>query len=312
MNRFIYFIIFFLLGQVLWAQLNEETIIRLIESKNYNTLEIKLEDYLAKSPKDYKMLEYLGDVYGYQNKWESASECYKKLVDTYPNNANYHFKYGGVLGKMAKERSKFKALKLIRLTKELFKKVESLDPNHIPVQWAQVQLYAELPGFLGGSYDISWGHAEQLEQLSKIDGYMAKVFILEKQNNKKLAKQYAEKIVLKHNDLPCLNASKIEAKTCQNIDNSQYYSLANAYILLGKDINVAEFFLKIYISKHTSRDRIPVQHAYLKLADINIKKNQKKLALEYLEKALNIDPDFDKAVETKEQLLKENHNNNSN
>src|SRR5690606_41495457 len=51
-----------------------------------------------------KLIELLGDVYGHQRKWTEAKNEYKKLVEKDPENAEYQYKYGGVLGMMALDR----------------------------------------------------------------------------------------------------------------------------------------------------------------------------------------------------------------
>ena len=309
MNKIVLNIIFFLLSQTLLAQISVDHLKELLTSKQYSELELKLINQLKFSPNDSLMLELLGDVYGYQDQWDKASKCYQKLVDDHPKNAHYHYKYGGVLGRMAKEGSKFKALSLIRKTKVLFDKAEALDPNHIPVQWAQVQLYAELPGFLGGSYTTSWAHAERLETLSKIDGYLAKLFILEHQNKMNLAIQYAKTIVLNHHEIPCLRLVKSVTATCENFDNSLYFGVGHAYFLSQSDLNTAEFFLKQYLLNFTSRDRTPKEEAHLELATIYLEKNQKQMALDQLNKALAIDSEFDKALQIKKKILDQNIQN---
>lgn len=311
MNKLIHTIVFVFLSQSLTAQISQTHVLDLIKTKKYSELETQLINHLDQFAQDDQMLEYLGDVYGYQNKWSNAADCYQRLVAAHPKNANYHYKYGGVLGRMAKEGSKFKALKLIRQTKALFKTAERLDPNHIPVQWAQVQLYAELPGFLGGSYETAWGHAEQLQHLSKIEGYLAKVYVLEKQGRTITAKQYAHKIVKHHNQLPCLNLIQKDEKDCEDFDNNLYFGVANAYSIIQGDLSVIEFFLKSYISKYTTRDRIPIEIAFLKLSEVYIEKNQKDLALDCLNKALLIHSNFEAAIKAKQQILSANKTNDS-
>ena len=305
MNKIVCGVLFFVLSQTPLAQVPVKDFQNLMASKQYSKLEKELKYQLKFFPNDNQLLELLGDVYGYQNSWEKASECYQKLVENFSKNANYHYKYGGVLGRMAKESSKLKALALIRKVKDLFKKAQALDPNHLLVHWAQVQLYAELPGFLGGSYKTSWSHADQLEILSPIDGYLAKLFILEHQNRKELAKLYAKKIVLHHNEITCLKTTNIVTSNCINFDNSLNFGVGYAYLLSNNDLDTAEFFIKKYILNYSSRDRTPIEKAHLELAKLYLKKNQREKALKQLNIALEVNSDLDEAIQIQRKILKE-------
>ena len=114
MNKYIYILFFLYLSQTFSAQISEAHVLDLIQSKQYSKLETQLVNHVKQFAQDDQMLEYLGDVYGFQSKWSNAAECYQRLAAAHPKNANYHYKYGGVLGRMAKGGSKLKALKLIR------------------------------------------------------------------------------------------------------------------------------------------------------------------------------------------------------
>ena len=146
----------------------------LFESKNYDQAVQKLEAYLVESPQNLELLERIGDAYGFQSDWNKAASKYKQLIDLEATNADYHFKYGGVLGKLAKDGPKLNAIGLISNVKVSFLNAAQLNPKHINVRWALVELYTQLPGFLGGSYKKAISYADELEQLSKVNGYFAK------------------------------------------------------------------------------------------------------------------------------------------
>ena len=115
---------------------------------------------------------------------------YKKLVKANPYNANYHYKYGGALGMKALSVSKLKALGIIGDVKRFFFKAAELDPKHIDARWALVELYMSLPGIIGGSKSKSLKYADELENLSKVDGYLAKGYIYEYDDEPELAEKY--------------------------------------------------------------------------------------------------------------------------
>lgn len=156
------------------SQTNFEKGETLFNQKKYTEATPLLENHLKSSPTDYKTIEYLGDIAGHYKKWDEAIEKYKILKEKFPQNANYHYKYGGAMGMKAKESNKFKALGMIDEIEESFKLAAKLDPKHTDTRWALVILYLELPGIIGGSEKKSQGYANELMAISKIDGFMAK------------------------------------------------------------------------------------------------------------------------------------------
>ena len=144
---------------------------KLVEAKSL------FEKHLKTNPNHTKTLEYLGDIAGKNKNWDEAIGYYKKIKIQYPKNADYHYKYGGVLGMKAKEINKFKALSLLDDVEDSFLTAAKLDPKHIDTRWALVILYIELPGIVGGSETKAQKYADELMKLSKVDGYLAKGYI---------------------------------------------------------------------------------------------------------------------------------------
>lgn len=148
-------------------------------AKQYTQAIRWFETELQQRPGNLSAIEYLGDSYGMQRNWNDALAAYKKLRALRPSVANYHYKYGGVLGMIAKESNKFKALSLIDDVRDAFVKAIELDPGHIEARWALVELYLQLPGIVGGSEKKAKRYAAELARLSPVDGYLAKAHIAE-------------------------------------------------------------------------------------------------------------------------------------
>lgn len=161
----------------LWSQSNFEKAEKLFQQKQFAQAKPLFESEYKQKPNDVKVTEYLGDIAGHQKQWDDAIFYYKKLKEKFPKSANYHFKFGGALGMKAKNSSKFKALGMIDDVKEAFETAAKLDPKHIESRWALVVLYIELPGIIGGSESKAQKYANELIQLSKVDGYLAKGYI---------------------------------------------------------------------------------------------------------------------------------------
>ena len=159
---------------MVWSQSNYSKAEKLFEVKKYDEAQPLFESFLKDNPSHLKTLEYLGDIAGHNKSWDKAIVYYQKLKQLKPSEANYFFKYGGVLGMKAKESNKFKALGMIGEVKESFEKAIELNPKHIEARWALVTIYIQLPGFVGGSESKAIKYSNELLKLSLVDGYLSR------------------------------------------------------------------------------------------------------------------------------------------
>jgi len=289
----------------------------LFQQKQFIKAEKMINGYVTENPNDLVGIELLGDAYGHQKKWDGAINQYKKLVDASYDNANYQYKYGGALGMKALEVNKFKALGLINDVKEAFLKAAEIDPNHIDVRWAMVELYMQLPGIIGGSKKKSLKYANELENLSKVDGYLAKGYIYEYDKELKLAESYYKKAINIGGSLTCydkltkLYESENEPiKAIANIEdayekhdkNQMNYQIGKVSADFNVELDKGEHCLNIYIENHSVKDVVPIEWAYLRLAQIEKNRNNKSEALKWIDKALDKRSDFKQAKEEKEKI----------
>jgi len=159
---------------MIWSQSDYSKAEKLFKEGKYEQAQPIFESFLKENSNHLKTLEYLGDIAGHQKAWDKAIVYYKKLKLLNPSEANYYFKYGGVLGMKAKESNKFKALGLIGEVKASFEKAIDLNPKHIEARWALITLYLELPGIVGGSETKAIKYSNELLKLSPVDGYLSK------------------------------------------------------------------------------------------------------------------------------------------
>lgn len=159
---------------MMWSQSDFNKAEKLFEAKKYDLATPALEIFLKENPAHLKTLEYLGDIAGHQKSWDKAIVYYTKLKQLKSSEANYYFKYGGVLGMKAKESNKFKALGMIGEVKESFEKAIELNSKHIEARWALVMLYIQLPGIVGGSETKAIKYSNELLKLSPVDGYLSR------------------------------------------------------------------------------------------------------------------------------------------
>ncbi len=165
------------------------------DQSKYKTAELLLHKGLEQDQSNLAYKDLLGQTYAKLEQWEQSAKYNKDLVNAYPKNAEYHFRYGGALGLYAKSVNRFKALTLLDDVKFHLKKAAQLDASHIEARWALIQLYMELPGIIGGSKSTAYTYANQLDAISPIDAALAKGFIEMYDDNFNRAEQFYKKAV---------------------------------------------------------------------------------------------------------------------
>jgi tetratricopeptide (TPR) repeat protein len=152
---------------------------QLFQQGKYALAKPLFEKIVKAEPQNHKAIEYLGDIAGHFKKWNEALGYYEKLKKADAKNANYQYKFGGVLGMKAKEGSRFAALGLLDDVENAFLTAAKLDAKHIDTRWALVEFYLQVPGILGGSEKKAQKYADELVVISPVDGYLARGHIQE-------------------------------------------------------------------------------------------------------------------------------------
>ena len=289
-----------------------------LKQKQFSKAVTLLDTHIKTNASDLRAIELLGDEYGHQKKWDEAITQYKKLVDLSPNTANFHYKYGGALGMKALSVNKMKALGIIGDVKSAFLKAAELDPKHIDTRWALVELYMQLPGIVGGSKSKSLKYAEELEVLSKVDGYLAKGYIYEYDNEPELAEKYYKSAIKEGGSLTCFDKltnlyenqkqpekaiANMEAANDKHKRNALHYQIGKVAAEYNLELTKCEECLHTYIKNYSAADGVPVAWANYRLAQIYKHKKNKSVALRYIDMAINELPDIKPFKEEKAKIL---------
>jgi len=291
----------FLVTAIGFSQTSKEKAEAFIAKKSFKSAQNEMITFLKDNPEDKEAIELLGDAYGHQKKWDDAIAQYKKLTRKEADNANYQYKYGGALGMKALSISKLKALGIIGDVKEAFLKAAELDPKHIDARWALVELYVSLPGIVGGSNSKALKYAEQLQQLSKVDGYLAKGYVYEYDDEPELAEKYYKLAIKVGGSVTCYEkltnfyeGQKQHKKAIRNLEegrnklqrNAMHYQIGKVCADYNLELDKGEKCLKAYLSHHSSKDGVPKAWAYYRLAQIYKHKKNKTEALKWIDKAI--------------------------
>ena len=313
------FYILFMIPLLSFAQSEFERAEIYFEAEEFSKAEPLFQKYLENFPKDHKTLEYLGDIAGYAKDWNTAISYYSDLLEEDENSANYNFKYGGALGMKALAVNRLLALSYIGDIKESFEKAAKLDPHHIEVRWALVEFYMQLPGIIGGSERKAIAYADELERISKVDGYLAKGYIAEYSDRLEEAEAFYKKAIEvggsihtfeKLSNLYESNNQPVEAieTSVESLKihkrNQLNYQIGKVAAQYNVKPEVGIICLQKYLENHSVRDGVPKDWAYYRLAQIYKNKADKELALLWINKALASRSDFNEAKLEKETILK--------
>lgn len=313
------FIVLLFFPFLIFGQIDFAKIETMIAGQQYNKAENVLRDYLLTHPKNTKGIELLGDIYGHQKNWDAAIAQYHSLVLDHPDIANYHYKYGGALGMKALSISKIKALGIIGDVKTAFITASELDPNHIEVRWALVELYMQLPGIIGGSKTKALHYANELENLSVVDGYLAKGYIYEYDKEWIAAEKCYKQAIAEGGSLVCYGKlthlyllQNLPDKAIDNLENAyQKHQDNNLNYDLGKVVadykiyfDRGEVSLQKYIQNYTKKDAVSKAWAYFRLAQIAKHQSNKASALSYIDKALVESPKTEAFTKERAAILK--------
>ncbi|MFC5196369.1 tetratricopeptide repeat protein [Bizionia hallyeonensis] len=290
------------------AQQTLDDVALLLEQKYYKQAETLVKPYVNANPTNQRAVELLGDAYGYQAKWDAAISQYETLVVMDPNKANFHYKYGGAMGMKALEVNKVSAFMLIDDIEDAFLKAAELDIKHINTRWALVELYMQLPGIVGGSVKKSLKYANELEALSKVDGYLAKGYIYEYDDEPELAETYYKRAITTGGSITCFDKlssfyekqqqpekaiATIEASQKKHERNAVHYQIGKVAAEYNLQLEKGENCLKTYIENYSVEDGVPKAWANYRLAQIYKHQNHKKEALKHINLALAELPEID-------------------
>jgi len=292
--------------------------VTLFENQEYDAAKPLFETYLKQHPDHIQTIEYLGDISGYAEDWDVSLSYYEKLVALQPERANFHYKYGGVLGMKALSVNKLRALGFIGDIKGSFVKAIALDPGHIEARWALVEFYIQLPGIIGGSEKKALQYADELLEISPVDGYLAHGYIAEYNDRPKDAEDNYQKAVkvggsvhcytklyehYEKNDAPEKAIETLsKAQDVHKDNNRLHYQLGKIAGQYGIGLDQGIACLNRYIEHHTAADGVPKDWAYMRLAQIYRHKGEKEKALNWIQRALSERPDFKEALKEKEQI----------
>jgi len=250
-----------------------------------------LNEQVDKNSQDLKVFELLGDIASFEKDWDKAISLYKKLIVTKPENAGFNLKYGGALGMKALSVSRFQAVVLIPDIKKYLELAATQDKTQIESRRALVELYIKLPGILGGSDEKALKYANELKNLSPVNAYLAKGFIIKENEDIDDALIYYKSAFNKYRS------------TNGNLDsNSLNYELGKVAAEFNLESQYGLKLLDTYVKNYSYKDIYSMEWVYLRKAQISANLKNKREALAYIDKALTLKANFKEALTEKQRI----------
>ena len=261
--------------------------------KVYNLKLKELKDSLNKNSTS-KLERKIADLAFYYKDWDTAIDFYEKVVLNAPKGDSY-FRLSVAAGRKSLEVSRFYSISYLGKTKSALLKALEFQPNNPLFLRTAIEIFYEIPYFLGGDKEFAKEKAALLYELDPVEGLMAKGYLNEKEENLLLAKfnySKAIKLILKEELEFVLNRERR--------DLAYELGRVTADFEINDELGITS--LQFYLKNYNFIDNIALEWVYFNLAKISIKQKAMQKSKIYLEKALEIKPDFKQALLLKKEI----------
>lgn len=255
--------------------------------KVYNLKLKELKDSLNKNSTS-KLERKIADLAFYYKDWDTAIGFYEKVVLNAPKGDSY-FRLSVAAGRKSLEVSRLYSISYLGKTKSALLKALEFQPNNPLFLRTAIEIFYEIPYFLGGDKEFAKEKAALLYELDPVEGLMAKGYLNEKEENLVLAKlnySKAIKLILKEELEFVLNRERR--------DLAYELGRVTADFEINDELGITS--LQFYLKNYNFIDNIALEWVYFNLAKISIKQKAMQKSKIYLEKALEIKPDFKQAL----------------
>jgi tetratricopeptide (TPR) repeat protein len=155
----------------------------LFAAEDYAAARAEFEATLRRDPRDADALFHMGRLALRDGRSSDAVDLFEKAIASNETRAEYHVWLGSALGDEAQRASKFRQPFLAKRVRAEFDRAVALDPRSVQARFGAVQVYALLPGFMGGNMETAHKHAVELAVLNPYQGHMAAAFLAQREKN---------------------------------------------------------------------------------------------------------------------------------
>ncbi|MEK9613419.1 MAG: hypothetical protein VW080_05785 [Flavobacteriaceae bacterium] len=299
MIRNINFFLFFL-GCIVFAQDPTPVVsYNFGNDKDYQE-QIKALKAAYQNTEDLAILDQWVELAFVYKDWETALEVGQKALVKEPTASRY-FSVGGAAGFRALEVSPFSSFRYVDIMKESFNKSVKLNPNSINALKAQADVYASLPGLMGGDFDLAIEYALKIIKLDSLEGQLALGEVYEKMKDYENASDTFEN-VFTHLKKTYPDCSSFFETDYPNKRRDLAYDLGRISATYNLESQWGLCMLNRFASSYELKDNIPEAWVYYQLARITMNNQDIETSKKYILTALSLDSDFEEALKLKKEV----------
>jgi len=105
--------------------------------------------------------------------FDKPIELYRELVKNTPNSFNYNYKLAATLAAKIELMPRIKGAAYVPEMMSQLEKTYKLDDSSLSLNWIMLQVYLEVPGFLGGGKRKARIIIEKISKISETEGKKA-------------------------------------------------------------------------------------------------------------------------------------------
>lgn len=283
-------IIFFVFPMLIFSQVKTPFV----------TYDYEADSNYIKALESYKKLEEEGNLlvvasiaelsFKYKD-WFTAIEYFEKLLIDNPIAKNY-FKLSVASARKSLEVSRFFSVPFLMKARKSVLKAHEMEPKMAVVLNLLIKLYAEIPSLLGGSIAFAEQKADELNDIDTISGKMMQAYLFGVKNNFEASKsKYAEIF----HDLKQQFAG--EEQWFKELRLDMVFELGRAASEYNIESEAGKAALDHYIESYEFKNNYPLEWAYYYQSKIYYFNQQYQKTQASLQKALEINPNFEEARE---------------
>jgi tetratricopeptide (TPR) repeat protein len=190
------------------------------------------------------------------------------------------------------EVSRFFSVPYIIKARKSVLEAHKLQPKRTVFLSLLIQLYAEIPSLFGGSIDFAEKKANELTDINPLEGAMMQAYVFEAKNNSMASKsKYTEvfrSLKEKFTDSEQWNST---------LGRDTIFDLGRVSAQYQMEPEMGIAFLDHYLKDFGFKDNYPLEWAYYYRSKIYLYKRDFKKAKASIEKAMEINPDFEEGLE---------------